>query len=42
MEKLLKRGRGFDANYYRKPVGWPVLLVVLIFFFLAWIFVELG
>jgi multicomponent Na+:H+ antiporter subunit D len=42
MEKLLKRGRGFDANFYRKPVGWPVLLVVLIFFFLAWIFVEIG
>ena len=42
MEKLLYRGRGFDADYYSKPVGWPVLLVVQIFFFLAWIFVELG
>ena len=42
MKRLRERGRGFDENFYRRPVGWPVLLVVLIFFFLAWIFIELA
>ncbi|MFQ5849345.1 MAG: Na(+)/H(+) antiporter subunit D [Candidatus Binatia bacterium] len=39
LDRLLERGRGFDENFYRKPVGWAVLLVVLMFFFLAWIFI---
>ena len=42
LDRLLERGRGFDENLYRKPVGWAVLLVVLIFFFLAWILIRLA
>jgi hypothetical protein len=42
LDRLLEKGRGFDENFYRKPVGWAVLLVVLIFFILAWIFIELA
>jgi multicomponent Na+:H+ antiporter subunit D len=42
LERLRQRGRGFDEDFYRKPVGWAVLLVVLIFFFTAWIFIELA
>jgi hypothetical protein len=32
----LKRSRGFNENFYRRPVGWYVLVVVFLFFFLAW------
>jgi hypothetical protein len=42
LDRLLDKGRGFNENFNRKPVGWAVLLVVLIFFFLAWIFIELA
>jgi serine/threonine protein kinase len=42
LKRLRERGRGFDENFYRKPVGWPVLLVVMLLFILAWIFIELA
>jgi hypothetical protein len=42
LERVLQRGRGFNENFYRKPIGWAVLLVVLIFFFVAWAFIELA
>jgi multicomponent Na+:H+ antiporter subunit D len=42
LERVLERGRGFNENFYRKPIGWAVLLVVLIFFFVAWAFIELA
>jgi hypothetical protein len=42
LERLLERGRGFDENFYRKPVGWPVLVIVMLFFVVAWIFIELS
>ena len=42
LARVLERGRGFNENFYRKPIGWAVLLVVLIFFFVAWAFIELA
>jgi len=40
LDRLLERGRGFNENFYRRPVGWAVILVLLFFFFLAWIFIR--
>ena len=40
--RLKTRGPGYDPDFYRRPIGWAVLLVVLILFGLAWIFVEIG
>jgi hypothetical protein len=42
LERVLQKGRGFNEDFYRKPIGWAVLLVVLIFFFVAWAFIELA
>ena len=42
LDRILKRGRGFNEDFYRKPIGYAVLLVVLIFFFVAWAFIELA
>lgn len=39
LNRLIEKGRDFDENLYRNPVGWAVLLVVLVFFILGWIFI---
>ena len=36
----LKNSRGFNENFYRRPVGWYVLVVVLLFFCLAWVLIT--
>ncbi len=40
LDPLLKKGRGFDENFYRRSVGWSVLVVALIFFCLAWVLIT--
>lgn len=42
LNRLIKRGRGYDENFYRKSVGLGVLLVVILFFLLSWFFIRSG